>query len=67
MEAVETTVDVRKQRIALIESIGTLRRELEFPLIEADEFDTMYDAPLWILQKYKADLSVYAEMKATLG
>ncbi len=67
MEAVETTVDVRKQRIALIESIGTLRKELEMPLIEADEFDAMYDALLWILQKYKTDLLAFAEMKATLG
>jgi hypothetical protein len=66
MEAVVTTVDVRKQRIALIESIGKLRRELEFPVIEADEFDAMYDAPLWVLQRYEIDLSAYKEMKSTL-
>lgn len=65
MEAVETKVDDRKQRLALIESIGTLRKELNFPLIEADEFDAMYDAPLWVLFRYEIDLTAYKEALAT--
>lgn len=65
MEAVETKVDERKQRLALIESISILRKELNFPLIEADEFDAMYDAPLWILFRYEIDLTAYKETLAT--
>lgn len=65
MEQIQTVVDNRKQRIALIESISILRKELNFPLIEAEEFDTMYDAPLWILHRYNEDLSAYKETLAT--
>jgi hypothetical protein len=66
MEAVESTVDVRQQRIALIESISNLRKELGAPQIEAEEFDAMYDAELWILHAYEVQLLTYKEMKAML-
>lgn len=66
MEQIETTVDDRKQRLALIESISILRKELNFPLIDAEEFDTMYDAPLWILHRYNEDLTAYKEALATV-
>ena len=57
----------RKERITLIESISWLRNKMKFPAIDADEFDAMYDAPIWILQRYRADLAAYAEMKTTLA
>ena len=66
-ETVKTTEDLRKERITLIESISWFRNKMKFPAIDADEFDAMYDAPIWILQRYRAELAAYAEMKTTLG
>jgi hypothetical protein len=64
-ETIIPAENLRKERISLIETIANLRTELNFPPIEAEEFDLMYDAPIWVLKRYKADLSVYAEMKTT--
>ena len=66
MEAVENAVDVRQERIALIESISNIRKELGAPQIEAEEFDAMYDAEMWMLKAFELQLLTYKEMKAML-
>lgn len=65
MEQVQTEQDLKQKRISLIESISKLRKQSEFPPIDAEEFDAMYDAPLWILERYNRDLSLHLQLTAT--